>query len=63
MCSKIKERQDAVEEIAMGSGNTSVAALYALIKAIPDLERIICRIHYKKCSPAEFANALRCFKK
>ncbi len=61
LCSKIIERLDAVEEIHQ-EFNETLTKLVKLLKKLPDLERGICRIYYKRCSIQEFVAVLQAYK-
>ncbi|XP_064608529.1 DNA mismatch repair protein Msh3-like [Liolophura sinensis] len=56
--SEIKARQDAVEELLHGSC-PELCQLQAILKQLPDLEKGLCTIFHKKCSPAEFCLVVR----
>eukprot|EP01119_Soliformovum_irregulare_P002658 TRINITY_DN1290_c0_g2_i1.p1 TRINITY_DN1290_c0_g2~~TRINITY_DN1290_c0_g2_i1.p1 ORF type:complete len:972 (-),score=331.02 TRINITY_DN1290_c0_g2_i1:43-2811(-) len=60
--SAIEQRLDAVEEISTNCPS-SLQNMMDLLKELPDLERGLCRIHYKKCGIAEFHVVLTSFKK
>lgn len=53
----IDQRLDAVEELSKGS----LQDFLVLLKGIPDLERAICRIYYKKCTMFELIATLKAF--
>jgi len=55
------ERLDAVEEIHQ-EFNETLTRLVKLLKKLPDLERGICRIYYKRCSIQEFVAVLQAYK-
>ncbi|CAL1530222.1 unnamed protein product [Lymnaea stagnalis] len=59
---EIQERLDAVEEIAFGSCN-GFNKLREILKKIPDLERGLCLIIHKKCSPQEFLTVVCALEK
>lgn len=46
-----------MEELTKGSLQDFLAQL----KSVPDLERAICRIYYKKCTVFEFVVTLKAF--
>lgn len=60
--SAIEQRLEAVEELATKCPG-SMLNMMNLLKELPDLERGLCRIHYKKCGIAEFHVVLSSFKK
>lgn len=62
MCSEINERLDAVEEL-LTRPPPSISRFVEVMSGLPDLERGLCRIHYKKCGTKEFLNILQGFKK
>ncbi|KAL9986291.1 hypothetical protein ACROYT_G000415 [Oculina patagonica] len=58
--SEIDRRLDAVTELCSPSAS-SLSSLKGLLTQLPDLERGLCTIYHKKCTPAEFvaiANSL-----
>lgn len=57
----IQSRQDAVEDlIQMPDVRDQLASVFA---ALPDLERLISRVHSKRCTVSEFLTTLDGFKK
>ncbi|XP_071104806.1 DNA mismatch repair protein Msh3-like [Haliotis cracherodii] len=51
--SAIRERQEAVEELGCGS-LSGLVKLRDVLAKLPDLEKGLCSIYYKKCSTGEF---------
>jgi DNA mismatch repair protein MSH3 len=59
----IQERLEAVEELSNGDAPSISLVRQLLSSGLPDLERGLCRIYYKKCSTAEFYNIMKAFDK
>ncbi|KAF8583279.1 DNA mismatch repair protein Msh6 [Ramaria rubella] len=58
---QIKDRQDAVQDLI--DHPTFETEFGKLAKGLPDLERIVSRIHAKNCKVKEFLKVLECFKR
>lgn len=54
------ERLEAVEEITENEG---LVAVLEVLHKLPDLEKGLCRLHYRRCTPAEFISILTAFHK
>lgn len=59
---KIRERADAVDELVK-SNSLTVSKLTSLLKAMPDLERGLIRIHIGKATPIELVSVLWAFQR
>ncbi|KAK4699369.1 DNA mismatch repair protein MSH3, partial [Phenoliferia sp. Uapishka_3] len=59
----VQERQDAISEILACSGKAIIVRLRELFRGLPDLERGLVRIHFKKSTPVELVKVLQGFKR
>ncbi|KAG5458576.1 MAG: hypothetical protein BJ554DRAFT_1173 [Olpidium bornovanus] len=61
--SALNEREDAVEELVGGTDHhrAPVEKCRNLLKALPDVEKSLCRVHYGKCPPSELWQLLSAF--
>lgn len=60
LCSALRERTEAVEEI-LSNKSPKLAQLRELLRRLPDLARGLCRIQYGKCTPQELVVLLKAF--
>jgi len=58
---KIKARLDAVEEISANKFDF-LKSVHACVCSLPDLEKSLMRVYYKKCSPKELLQLLQAFE-
>lgn len=58
----VRARLDAVDEIIQGKSRT-VQTIVNMLSTLPDLEKGLMRIYYRKCSPREVFNLLIAFQK
>ncbi|KAJ8030059.1 DNA mismatch repair protein Msh3 [Holothuria leucospilota] len=59
--SKIKQRQDAIQEL-METNFQALISLKDFLSKAPDLEKSLCSIYHKKCSPADFVTIIQNLK-
>ncbi|ORX77847.1 hypothetical protein BCR32DRAFT_295362 [Anaeromyces robustus] len=61
----LNERTNAIEEILNGqiSHTNNFIKLKKLLNSIPDIEKALCHIFYKRCSLSELVDTLLAFKK